>query len=110
MLTVLRKSYVAENAPDYGCVSCVVQRETGYGLRGRIRVVFMLLISRQPIYCSFSFILHAFSSFCYFSALKASHIYYMCAQRSQASVSLHSCWAQYDPQRDLQLPSIKRNL
>ena len=27
---VLCKSYAAENAPDYGCVSCVMLRETGY--------------------------------------------------------------------------------
>ena len=40
MLTVLCKSYVAENAPDCGCVSCVMLRETGCGLCGRIRVVF----------------------------------------------------------------------
>jgi len=38
MLTVLCKSYAAENAPDCGCVSCVLQRETVYGLHGRIRV------------------------------------------------------------------------
>jgi len=41
MLTVLCKLYTAENTPDYGCVSCVMLCETGYGLRGRIRVVFM---------------------------------------------------------------------
>ena len=40
MLTVLCKLYTAENVPDYGCVLCVMVRETGYGLRGRIRVVF----------------------------------------------------------------------
>ena len=40
MLTVLCKSYVAENAPDYGCVLCVILHETGYGLCGRIHVVF----------------------------------------------------------------------
>jgi len=41
MHTVLCKSYAAENAPDYGRASCVMLRETGYGLCGRICVVFM---------------------------------------------------------------------
>ena len=41
MLTVLCESYVAESVPE--CVSCVMQLETGYGLCGRIRVVFMSL-------------------------------------------------------------------
>jgi len=34
------KSYAAENATDYECVACVTLHETGYELRGRIRVVF----------------------------------------------------------------------
>jgi len=27
---LLCKSYAAENAPDYGCASCVMLRETGF--------------------------------------------------------------------------------
>ena len=39
MLTVLCRSCVAKSAAD--CVSCVMLLETGCGLRGRIRVVFI---------------------------------------------------------------------
>ena len=48
MLTVLCKSYAAENAPDYGCVSCVTLRVTGYGLRGRISVSPLHLFPKCP--------------------------------------------------------------
>ena len=38
---VLCESFTVQSEPGYGCALCDVQRETGYGSRGRIRVMFV---------------------------------------------------------------------
>jgi len=40
---LLCKSHAAENAPDYGCVSCVMLRETGYFLVVFCPLILMLM-------------------------------------------------------------------
>jgi len=40
---VLCESYTVENERGYGCALCDLKRESGYGTRGRVCVMFAVL-------------------------------------------------------------------